>query len=252
MKTVSLFSGGVSSAVATKLVISEVDEVFYTHIEDQHPDTMRFVNDCAEWFGKPVRVWQSKYKSVENACLGAGGKGYIRGVAGAPCTKFLKRRVRREWELEQMERGIKLCYVWGFDSTEGARADRLRGAMPEMEHLFPLIEQDVSKEHAHQILRASGIERPFMYGLGYLNNNCVGCVKGGIGYWNKIRVDFPEVFWARAKLERRIGSSILKQYSNELGKCVDLWLDELDPQRGRKQKPICDDCGIFCELEKIA
>lgn len=31
-----------------------------------------------------------------------------------------------------------------------------------------------------------------MYDLGYANNNCIGCVKGGIGYWNKIRIDFPE------------------------------------------------------------
>ncbi len=37
-----------------------------------------------------------------------------------------------------------------------------------------------------------------MYDLGYPNNNCIGCVKGGMGYWNKIRKDFPEVFQKRA------------------------------------------------------
>ena len=52
-----------------------------------------------------------------------------------------------------------------------------------------------------------GIKRPIMYDLGYSNNNCIGCVKGGMGYWNKIREDFPEVFQARAKLEREIGRS---------------------------------------------
>ena len=73
--------------------------------------------------------------------------------------------------------------------------------------------------------------------LGYNNNNCVGCVKGGMGYWNKIRVDFPEVFEKRAKLEREIGYSILKQ----------CYLDELDPKRGRIEETM-EDCTVFCYL----
>ena len=76
--------------------------------------------------------------------------------------------------------------------------------MFEFQHRFPLLEHGISKEEAHQILKASGIKRPVMYDLGYQNNNCVGCVKGGMAYWNKIRKDFPEVFEARAKLERDI------------------------------------------------
>ena len=35
MITVSWFSAGVSSAVATKLIIDEVDRIIYTHIDDQ-------------------------------------------------------------------------------------------------------------------------------------------------------------------------------------------------------------------------
>jgi hypothetical protein len=77
-----------------------------------------------------------------------------------------------------------------------------------------------------------------MYDLGYNNNNCVGCVKGGMGYWNKIRQDFPAVFDARAKLERDIGYSILK----------DCFLDELDPSRGRMSDEILEDCGIYCMI----
>ena len=113
--------------------------------------------------------------------------------------------------------------------------------MRECEHCFPLVDRGITKSMAHQILREAGIRRPAMYELGYHNNNCIGCVKGGMGYWNKIRVDFPEVFVSRAKLERDIGFSII-------GKGI--WLDELDPQRGRHADPICDDCGIMCELIK--
>ncbi len=54
--TVSWFSAGVSSAVATKLLIDEIDSVHYVHIDDQHPDTLRFVADCERWFGKPIEM----------------------------------------------------------------------------------------------------------------------------------------------------------------------------------------------------
>ena len=82
-KNISWFSAGVSSAVATKLMIDQIDEIIYTHIDDQHPDTMRFVRDCEKWFGKPITILQSPYKCVENAVYGSGGRGYINGPSGA-------------------------------------------------------------------------------------------------------------------------------------------------------------------------
>lgn len=236
--TVSWFSAGVSSAVATKLAIGEIDKIIYIHIDDQHPDTLRFVSDCELWFGKPIESRQSPYKNVASG-VRAGGAVYINGPRGANCTRYLKKRVRHEWELQH--HGTRLRYVWGMDSAEQHRTERLPLSMPEQEHIFPLIDQNISKAEAHRILKASGIRRPAMYDLGYHNNNCVGCVKGGMGYWNKIRVDFPEVFEARAKMERVIG-----------GSCINgVYLDELDPQRGRHDGPICDDCGIFCELMEM-
>jgi hypothetical protein len=44
------------------------------------------------------------------------------------------------------------------------------------------------------MVERAGIELPMMYRLGYSNANCIGCVKGGMGYWNKIRRDFPAEF----------------------------------------------------------
>ena len=235
--SVSWFSAGVSSAVATRLAIDEIDEVFYIHIDDQHPDTLRFVRECEEWFGKPITILQSPYKCVANAVKGAGGRGYVNGPGGAACTRWLKKRVRKEWECDRKNE-MRLRYVWGMDCTETHRAERITETMREFDHAFPLIERGIGKAEAHEILRANGIKRPAMYELGYHNNNCVGCVKGGMGYWNKIRVDFPDVFEARAKLEREVGASCIKG----------AFLDELDPERGRHEGPICDDCGIMCEL----
>jgi len=79
-----------------------------------------------------------------------------------------------------------------------------------------------------------------MYRMGYPNQNCVGCVKGGMGYWNKIRVDFPEVFAEMAILEREIGATCLKDAKGKV------WLDELDPNRGNMNLEIFPECGIAC------
>jgi hypothetical protein len=110
--------------------------------------------------------------------------------------------------------------------------------MSDYEHEFPLIEHGLSKEDAHGMAQRLGLKRPVMYDLGYSNNNCLGCVKGGMGYWNKIRTDFPEVFTQRAREEREIGHSCIKG----------VFLDELDPRRGRAEDEVMEDCGIACEL----
>jgi len=237
MLTVSYFSAGVSSAVATKLMIGQIDRIIYTHIDDQHGDTMRFVRECEAWFGKPVEIMQSPLRNVENACRAAS---FIRDPrSGAVCTRLLKRRVRQEFEMEN-EGNMRI--VWGMDSEESDRAENLRLTMPNHDHVCPLADKGICKAEAHEILNASGIKRPAMYDLGYHNNNCIGCIKGGMGYWNKIRVDFPDVFLARAKMERDIGFAILGH---------GIWLDELDQERGRHEGPICDDCGLMCELMNL-
>ncbi len=235
---VSCFSAGVSSAVATKLAIDEIDLILYTHIGDQHADTMRFVKDCEAWFGKPVTILQSHHKTVSSA-ITSNGK-YINGQFGAPCTRILKREVRQKWEQENVAL-YPLQYIWGLDASEGDRATKILNHLPEFQHRFPLIEKRIWKSEAHEILRASGIKRPAMYELGYHNNNCIGCVKGGMGYWNKIRVDFPEVFIARAKLERWAGASCISG----------TFLDELDPEAGRHEPPIMDECGLLCEIQNL-
>lgn len=228
---VSWFSAGVSSAVATKIV--EPDIIIYIDIEDQHSDTYRFLDDCENWFNKKIVRLQSPHRSVENACYSSA---FIKSPAGAVCTRILKRRVRQEWELENNGKHV---YIWGFDSHEKNRAERCAKYMPDFYHEFPIL--DRTKSEVHGILECARIKRPAMYEMGYPNNNCVGCIKGGMGYWNKIRDDFPSVFHGRSVMEREIGAHILKE----------CYLDELDLERGRKLKIIVPDCGIFCEAEQL-
>ncbi len=228
-------SAGVSSFIAGYLERYSIDKFIYIDIDDQHPDSIRFIKDCQRVLGKEIEIIKSPYGSVENAARAAG---MIRNARNMfyPCTNWLKKRVRKEWEQKHCD--FDITYVWGFDCNEKNRADNLRETMIEFDHEFPLIERFLSKADAHGMCERLGVPRPAMYDLGYNNNNCIGCVKGGMGYWNKIRVDFPDVFESRGKLERDLNTSILKE----------CYLDELDPNRGRMSDEVPMDCSILCML----
>ena len=231
-------SAGVSSFVAGYLVRDTVDEFIYIDIADQHPDSFRFIKDCEVALEKPIKILRSdEYRRVGDVCRAFR---FVNSAHGAKCTEVLKKRVRKKWEYEH--RDFDITYVWGMDLNEKHRAERLVETMTDFSHEFPLIDRGLSKADAHGICAELGIKRPAMYDMGYSNNNCVGCVKGGAGYWNKIRVDFPDVFADRAKMEREIGHSILH---NENGS---IFLDELDPNAGRMNDEIMEDCSIFCQM----
>lgn len=226
------FSCGISSFVACYLS-NDIDQIIYTHVEDQHPDSIRFLHDCEKILGREIQKIQSdRYTDVNDVI---DKTKYINGAYGAACTKWLKKQVRKDWEKENP--GFH-TYVWGYDVNEKRRANAVIETLSDYDHEFPLIEQGLTKAECHGIADKLGLKRPIMYDLGYPNNNCIGCVKGGMGYWNKIRIDFPEVFERRAKQEREIGHSCIKG----------IYLDELEPDRGNMDMEVFEDCTIACQL----
>lgn len=234
IRKVCWLSAGVSSFIAGWLVRETVTDWIYIDIEDQHPDSLRFIRDCEKLLGVDVQILKSdKYKNVEEVVRKFK---FTNSPAGAPCTGMLKKAVRKRWEQEHLE--DDLTYIWGFDRSETKRAEHIRENFPEFNHEFPLIDNCISKQDAHGMIEMLGVKRPAMYDLGYSNNNCIGCLKGGMWYWNQIRKDFPEVFESRARLEREVGRS-----------CINgVYLDELDPDAGRKSQELDAECSIICML----
>lgn len=86
------FSAGVSSFVAC-YISRDIDKIIYINIEDQHPDSIRFVLDAQKALGKQILILESNYKSVERVCTQFG---FINGPYGAKCTDVLKKRVRKK------------------------------------------------------------------------------------------------------------------------------------------------------------
>lgn len=234
---IAWFSGGVTSAVATKLAIIEHERVQPVFIETggHHSDMPRFIEDCEDWFKVKILILQD-HRFADHIDLISRGT-YVNGVKGAECSRTLKKKVRQKFE--QIFPFVHQVFGFEFEKSEVNRAVRFEEQNPQTKPLFPLIDHRINKPGAMEIVLRAGIELPTMYRLGYSNNNCIGCVKGGKGYWNKIRVDFPEQFERMAKVEREIGGTCIKG----------VYLDELDPSSGREEKMLMPECDLFCEIE---
>ena len=243
-KPIGWVSGGAASAVACILAKEGGLTDVFVRIDplSEHPDNHRFVKDLERLLGPiltiSIREWGeprfANVQSVEDVWRIVKA---IKFVGGAPCTDKLKRHVR--------ERFCKAhgynSHIWGFTVDEKVRVNRIK-AQPGGHH-FPLIEANMSKKDCFNYLENLGLVLPEMYRFGFNNSNCLGCPKGGMGYWNHIRKHFPERFAEIARIEREIGASCLKE----------CYLDELDPERGRHEPIYVEDCGSsgeVCEIQR--
>lgn len=266
-RTIVWFSAGAASAVAAKLTIAaDTDDLVIAYVDpgSEHPDNARFLADCEEWFGRDiVRLKSEKYADTWQVWT---ERRYLVGPSGALCTAELKKKVRYGFEQPDDRQ------VFGYTVEERHRADRFRDQNPGVDLVCPLIDHQLTKADCLAIIDRAGIELPAMYLLGYRNNNCIGCPKGGMGYWNKIRRDFPDAFDRMASLERDLGHTIFREdvvVGYEMStRPVDgfddaspveevrvaiterrpLYLDELDPDRGSHADEPDMDCSLMCSL----
>lgn len=225
------FSCGAASACAAKITLEQYPdaEILYCNtLSTEHSDNQRFMDDVEKWIGKKVTILSSeKYTDIYDVFRKTR---WLNGPAGARCTVELKRNVREFYQ----EPGD--VHVFGMGTDELERVDRFNQNNPELYLLWPLVENNMTKQDCLDMLMKADIELPEMYKLGYKNNNCIGCVKGGMGYWNKIRIDFPKQFKRMIEIEKEIGATVIKGVS----------LSELSPDRGNYESEFDIECGPVC------
>jgi 3'-phosphoadenosine 5'-phosphosulfate sulfotransferase (PAPS reductase)/FAD synthetase len=209
----------------------------YCRVRNEHDDNLRFLSDFERVLGIKVEIITNQQfdGDIFNVFL---KRGYIKNQYGAPCTMILKKDMRKAYQLPDD------IQVFGYTAEEQDRADRFIDGNNEVNENFPLLDAGVTKQDCLDQIKSWGIKLPVMYRLGYNNNNCIGCVKGGMGYWNKIRKDFPEAFTKMALLERKLNFSVCKDDKGMV------FLDELSPKRGRFKTDAPSDCGFTCEASK--
>lgn len=237
------FLCGAASAIATKIAIEKYRDsgipivVVNIFLSREHADNARFLKDCEVWFGLPVvRLSCDEYKSDPHEVWKR--VRFLVSPTGAACTRILKREVgNRFWRPGDID-------VFGFGAEEADRLDLYIDNNAERHPEAPLIERGFNKEMCLAELKGAGIDIPMMYKLGYRNNNCIGCPKGSAGYWNKIRVDFPDVFEEVAWYEEMLGVPICKVQKDGIRSRV--YLNDLPPDAGRHQ-PLEDiSCSYVC------
>lgn len=248
MKVIAWYSGGITSTIATRLALEKFGgenvEIIFFETGSHHPDNERFNREVEEKiFQQKIRFEQSeKYKDIYAVFE---HKRFINGPSGAPCTNLLKKDLRLK--IEKVQDYDFQVFGFEFDRKEINRAIRFKEQYPNAKPIFPLIEAKLNKKDCVKALEKYGVQLPEMYRLGYTNNNCLGCIKGGMGYWNKIRHTHPDVFERMAKMERKIGATCLMEGAGPDRRR--LYLDELDPERGRMEEPITGECGVVCATE---
>jgi hypothetical protein len=240
-RTVVWVSAGAASAVAAKLVLARVPAVLaYTDPGSEDDDNARFLADLEGWFGQEIlRLRSDKYRDVDDVIERTR---YMVGHEGARCTTELKRAVRFRFQRPTDRQ------VFGFTAEEKDRAARVEVNDPAVDWWWPLIDAGLGKEDCLAMVERAGIALPRSYAMGYEHANCIGCVKANnFTYWNMVRVDYPDVFDRRARQEREIGHSICSEEITPGSRAKSpVWLDELDPERGKGRPVPKIECSLFC------
>jgi 3'-phosphoadenosine 5'-phosphosulfate sulfotransferase (PAPS reductase)/FAD synthetase len=199
------FSCGAASAVAAKLTVEKdptASVVYCDTSASEHPDNLRFLADVERWIGKPVtRIKSEKYATVDEVFE---KRRYMSGIKGALCTTEMKKIPRLGFQRPDD------IHIFGFTADETERIDRFRLGNPDMFLEWPLLDGKIDKADTYRRVSAAGIKLPVMYGLGFTNNNCIGCVKAASHtYWNRIRLYWPDVFERRCRQSREIGAKLI-------------------------------------------
>lgn len=242
-RIVCQFSCGAASAVATKMTLAKFGnthdvQIVNAFIAEEHPDSRRFLADCEVWLGREITVLRDQ-KHDSSTLNVFRARQFMKGPRGAPCTRILKRQLLDKWK----QPGDVM--VLGYTQEEVQRLEDFRDRNPKRPVMAPLIEAGLGKEDCKAMILRAGIELPYMYRLGYQNANCIGCVKGGMGYFRAIREDFPEQFEQLAQVQDEIGPGSWLFRKNETGDRISL-RNLPDGKADRNEE--LPSCSFFCEM----
>lgn len=230
------FSCGAASAVVAFESLKQFPNVLIVNCDtrpNEHPDNYRFCSDCEKWWGKKIiHIRSEDYATIDEVFEKTN---YMAGTKGARCTTELKKIPRLNFAYPDD------IHVFGFTAEETKRVGEFEKRNPDMRLRWVLIELGITKVRCYQALQKAGIQLPKMYGLGFDNNNCIGCVKASSPwYWDRIREHFPLVFERRSAQSRKLGVRLVQLHHHER-----IYLDELPPGPFRKGNERIS-CGPEC------
>lgn len=203
-KCVVQLSGGIGSwASATRIIAKygkdNVTLLFAdTKIEDE--DLYRFLDDIERTTGIAITriangltVWEVFFQ-----------RRFIGNTRVDPCSLVLKRELLKAWVSEHCDPATTSIAI-GIDWTETHRCERITEGNKPFTVEYPLIEDGVDKVQCFDELKASSIEAPRLYAMGFPHNNCGGfCVKAGVSQFVALRRHLPDRFEHHADKEQEM------------------------------------------------
>lgn len=261
---IAWWSGGGDSAWTCYLCLKWFGKdnvrVVFIDTRNEGDDTQRFKKDCEDWYGVDIETISStRWDKIQDIWRHYGS---LNVATGAICSTVLKRMVRQDFQNKN-----NFSYqAFGYDITEIDRCLGMKINNPDSKPIFPVVYELMDKGASLKAITKLGIQVPTSYKKGYHNNNCekTGCVKGGIGYWQKRKIDYPDEFEEMAALEHELTdangyqTTICKDQSKEAKK-LDKRLQlvflkphpgyannkDLSMMTGRHPEPLME-CNGFC------
>lgn len=203
IRTVCMFSGGVTSWAAAKRVAEQdgTDGMVLlfadTLIEDE--DNYRFLDDAAANIGLPL----TRIADGRDPWQVFNDERFLGNARIDPCSKILKRELLARWFRENAPDATT---VVGLAWDEPERFERFSARMAPRVVRAPLIERPwISKTMALEWAAREGLQPPRMYRMGFAHANCGGfCIKGGHGSFATLLRNFPERFRHHEEQEQAI------------------------------------------------
>lgn len=247
--TVSLFSGGACSFLATHRYIQDtgVRPVLLfsdTGVEDE--DLYRFVADAVMFLECPlvtVTAGETFDAMIErNHALPSDRMPF--------CSRELKVAPAERWLREHVEVGTLIV---GLDWTETHRLPKVERRYPNHTVVAPMMGAPYLMKGAMVAeIESLGLVPPRLYGLGFSHNNCGGgCVRNGHRDWQRLHDELPDRFQEWAKREALIpGYSFSRDRRGGESKPYTLAQMAKDWEAGRTPSLLDQGgCGCFVDSE---
>lgn len=232
MSVIVAISGGKASAWCAHWALGEYPKkdviLYFNDTKWEHPDLYRFLDDLSVYFDHPI-TFDSDGRSPEDLFYAHRALANNRmpfcshELKALRLQKFYKDRDTIVFGIgaDEPHRAKRIISVYKGVAQKSGRRARLR---------FPLIENNVTKQHIDNFLREAGIREPLLYSLGFPHNNCSGgCVRAGKKQWKLLYEKLPEVYADRERVEREV-----REY---LGRDVSFFKGEtLENFRGRIER----------------
>lgn len=232
MSVIVTISGGKASAWCADWALNQYPKeeviLYFNDTKWEHPDLYRFLSNLEEYFNHKI-TFDSDERNPEELF-------YDNNALANNRMPFCSRILKAERLQKFYKDGDTL--IFGIGNDEPQRANRLvsvyqmvaakSNKWPKL--IFPLIQEDVTKDLINNFFYNIGIQEPLLYQLGFLHNNCSGgCVRAGKKHWKLLYEKLPEVYADRERVERE-----MREY---LGKDISFFKDEtLEAFRGRIER----------------